>query len=414
MRKESISSGLSRSGAVVAIASAATSLLSILFVGFVGRSIDHTQYADFGAAVAIGSLLAQLLIPLTLYAARQAAALTASGEEHKLPSLEKSIRRPLMAASLIASPAIALAIWLLTPFFHFQSWISLTLAAVMTLTLSTMNIARGVLRGAHQFTRYSTSIVSEAIARVVIGIIAIHFLQPANVGIGAYVVAGASTIFVLHRLPVAESSTRVPTLRALSPLFLLTGSVALSQYMDVLAAKHYLSAIEASNYSAAATLARAATIILLPIEALLVPAVALRSDKRDELQLVLKKLAGSATLLAALPILFLVVFRHRLVALIFGASFSTAASVLIPLCSAALLSMLVYLIGQVLTAIDQSRFLIVTCAVVAGEIALLTLFHRSAQEIAMVSFSAQLLSFALHGVIATVVLRRRRIETSTP
>jgi O-antigen/teichoic acid export membrane protein len=252
-----------------------------------------------------------------------------------------------------------------------------------------------------------TSIVLEGLGRLVGALV----LYGAGLGVTgamlgtplAFLVVIVALEVVLHRRigPIQDTGAPVRSLRSLLGdgwvpivgLFLL----AALQNVDVIVAKHELSAAAAGSYAAAAVAAKSVVWVAIGIGLHLLPEATRRAraglDPRPVLLRALAILVG-----IALPaLLIFAAVPELLLRLAFGPDLTLAADALLLLGAAMTLLAVAYLTVQYMVALHETRFLWVLAIIALAEPFLL-----GATDLGIVAFAAIVL--ALQCVVASSVL----------
>jgi O-antigen/teichoic acid export membrane protein len=219
----------------------------------------------------------------------------------------------------------------------------------------------------------------------------------------AFVIVAIGLEVVLHRRsgPVTDTGAPVRSLRGLIGdgwvpivgLFLL----AALQNMDVIVAKHQLSADAAGSYAAAAVAAKSVVWIAIGIGLHLLPEATRRSAAGLDPRPVLLRALGILVAIAAPALLIFAAAPKLLLRLAFGPDLTLAADALIFLGAAMTLLAVAYLTVQYMVALGETRFLWVLAVVACAEPVLL-----SATDLSITGFAG--IVFAVQCVVAVSVL----------
>jgi glycosyltransferase involved in cell wall biosynthesis/O-antigen/teichoic acid export membrane protein len=387
---ESGSTAFLRETGVLVLALGVLNGSNYLFHVVVSRQLGPSDYSALAALLAILIVLSVPQGVLQTVVAQRSAALRARGRADDVVDLAAATTRgvlPLALATGFAS--LVLAAPLLALFLDVSLASASMLAPVVVLgTLGAIPL--GVLQGALRFGAFAAVVVSGVVVRLGTGI---GFVE-AGLGVPGAMLASSLAAAVSLVVGLALVGLRRGWLAqvrgSLEPirggfrvaLFALVSFWLLAQ-ADIVLARHFLDPEEAGYYSSAGLLARALPFMAAAVAFVAFPRfVAARERGEDALHwLRTSLLAGAALVLVALAIL--VPLRNVVVELTFGERFGPAASLLPLLCIGMGALALVGLLTYFHIAMG-SRAHVIPIAGLVLEIALVLLFHDSAEQIAAI------------------------------
>jgi O-antigen/teichoic acid export membrane protein len=368
-----------RSGAVLAVASAASIVANYVFLLAAGRILGSDQY---GSLAALLGLLAVVLIPagaLQMAVSREVSRLVASGDA---PAAHAFGRRTLRLALVGTVPLLVIAFVLavpLTHLLHIDSVGIVLLAETTFVTALVAPVALGVLQGTQRFHALAVMYVVPFVLRLgVFGLAAAVGYRLGGAifattlsGIGATLLALA-----LIREPLQRASARARAevgqfLRYLAPVGVGLIGIALLTHVDILIVKARFSADEAGAYAAASAFARVGFFLPATILAVLFPRTAARQARGEETRDILgRSLLAAAGFCGALA-LFYAATGVGLVSTTFGPDFAAGGKVLAPFALAiGLFSIANILVGYHLSR-GEARYAWIVAAGVILQIAVL-------------------------------------------
>jgi O-antigen/teichoic acid export membrane protein len=273
-------------------------------------------------------------------------------------------------------------------------------------------VERGALQGFQRYRLVGLSLVGEAFARLVFGLILVAAsLDVAGAFLGTTMsVAAMSALlgFALHQeLDTAPPGHKAPVgerlrdlaARAWAPLVALA-LIAVLQNIDVIVVKHRVSNDAASAYAAAAVAAKVMVWIAVGLGMYLLPEATRRTSVGRDARPVLVRTVGVAVA-AAIPIILVFVFGgHLLLDKVFGKDFATADTALPILGVAMSFLAITYLCVQYLLALHRSRFILVLAAGAILDPLLLLAAGHKLTSFALVLAGLQAAVAAAIGVIA--------------
>ena len=261
-----------------------------------------------------------------------------------------------------------------------QSW-----AAAATLSTGCLwlllSVERGALQGVHAYREVGWSIVLEASARLVSGLV----LVALGLGVtGAYLgtpVSMAVTAIVLiviarRRIGVADPALAAAKLRDLVagawPAVIGLFLVAVLQNVDVILVKRTIGGDAAGAYAAAAVAAKAVVWVAIGVGLYLLPEATRKAGAGEDPRPVLLRALGVVAVVAVPMLIVYAVAPGALLRLAFGEETVPAAGALLVLGIAMTLLAAGYLCVQYMLALREVRFLFALGVAAVAEIAVLS------------------------------------------
>jgi O-antigen/teichoic acid export membrane protein len=394
----------------------ATNFVALLLTIVFGRVLGTEGYGSVSALLSAFLILSVLGQAIQLATAR-AGALGELGEGPVLLATVERWTRGLIVATVAITLVGALArVPLAAVIGVSEQWgAAFVLPAGMIWLL--LCVQRGTLQALGDYRAVGWSMVLEQVGRLIIGAgLAIAGLDATGAFIGTpaamIVMSGALTFRLRRDLGVAGSgATHARGLRAHLALawapILGLALVACLQNIDVIVAKHRLTATAAGSYASAAVAAKVLVWIAVGVSFYVVPEATKRKARgQDPLGVLARGLAILGV--AALPVLAIfAAFPHLLLKLAFGAKFAPGGDALLLLGLAFSVLACLYLMAQYLLALGRSVFLIPLAVVAAAEPFILFLPEANRPAIAEAVLAVQLVAATVAGV-AVVLGRRRR------
>ena len=346
--------------------------------------------SSYGALASLLAVILVLSVPFTVLQtviAQRTAALPAGTGAADAFGLAAGALKGLTPVALFAGALVVLAAPGFAVFLHCGLLSAVLLAPYVALSVFA-SVPQGVLQGQLRFGALGAVLVGGVVLRLGLGIGSVA----AGAGVAGAVLATAvapvvplvAGLLLLRPSRAAWRRTRrsLATLRGdFAPAFLsLTGFWLLAE-VDIALARHYLPHEAAGLYSSAGLLARALLFLPAAVSLVAFPRfVASREESAgEERWLRLSLLAVAALCMAALPIL--VLLRHYLVEVAFGARYQPAEQLLPILAPAMALFAVVGLLVYFHIAM-RTRAHVLLFAAAAVETILIALFHGSARELA--------------------------------
>ncbi len=397
------------SGSILLVGLFVANVSNYLFTFIVSRLVSPSE---FGEVTALFSLLIIVSVPgaaLTMFIARHTAHTRARNGSsiELLKRLRSSIVRIALVMWVLCLLAVPLIASLLsiptTPVFIFSVLIPLSLLGALQ---------TGAIQGLQNFWAVSTQNVIGALVKL-LGSIALVLAGYSVSGIMAAVALGSLLSVVygyahLRRLPESEATAESPALdwHGYRAAFAATLLIALLSNIDVLIAKHYLSAVDAGFYGVLSTTGKMLIYGISAFISVVIPAAADAHARGDGSESrVLRNSLLVITLISAAVLVIFALVPELVVSLLFGARYLPVAPLLPYFGIGMYLFAVATNLANYFIALHHQRFVYAFALGVAVEILLLLTFHDSLAEITGVIVASGLI---VVGLLATEFATRAR------
>jgi O-antigen/teichoic acid export membrane protein len=377
-----------------------SALLSVVYISLGARWLGPAEYGNVGALVALGNVLQLALSPLEAGLTLSIATHAGRGELSELGAFARRALRALLVLSLPLALLWGGASVIAARLGAHYPLLALVLVGLFFIAGVVICLPRAVLRGRELFVPLSLNIGVESALRLALGVALLQLFHSAAAMIAGYALATWFALVhsarAMHRgLPAAEAPVAGSLLdwvelarpfRSLSaPLMGVHLYSALLVNLDVLAAKHYLSAHEAGLYAGAAAISRIVAVGATPILLVLFSRLANLSAARASTQRTLRlgALAIGSGLFASLIVP--ACFGDLLLRASLGGAFVGAEHVLLIQWASACVLTLQTFFADALLATSRMRAPFLLLLPVAGMLTGLATFHDSPSAIAQVS-----------------------------
>jgi O-antigen/teichoic acid export membrane protein len=317
----------------LAAATLASHLLSYLFQLVMSRSLPASEFGLLNGLMAFSFLLVIPVNTIQLTVARQTAeTVVSSGYGQVRRYLRTDLRRttPIilggLAAYLVVSP-------LLASFFHSSLW-PIWIVGTISLAALYLPFAEGVLQGLQRFRSLAMTILTRYVGKLGLGALLVLIGMGVEGGLTALLLANAvAALFAFALVSFGSSSagqrsgasadvgTDYP--RDAWPTLVTYACVVLLTNVDVMLARHYLTATDSAHYAIAALLGKIAYYLPGFLIVIMVPKVAsARASGRSTRQYLT---AGLLATLAASAGVVLVygLFPQQVISILFGARYAS-------------------------------------------------------------------------------------------
>jgi glycosyltransferase involved in cell wall biosynthesis/O-antigen/teichoic acid export membrane protein len=383
---------------------------NFLFHIAVSRMLGPTSYGALAAILAIALVISVPFGVVQAVAAKRASVLRASGREAEITdAAARGIKGTALVGIglallfLVASPLLAIPL-------HLDIGPVVLLAPFLLFTLI-LGVPLGVLQGRLRFGALGAVVLVAVGVRLGLGV----GLVAAGWGVPGAVVA--STISQGVALALALALLSVPRevwSRARPSLAILRGGFAPALFgfgafwlvveTDLVLARHFLGERDAGLFSAAGLLARALLFLPAAICWVALPRFAETGGRGEAARRWLRGAIGVTLVLTAAALVAIVLLRDWVVELAFGSRFLPAADLLPVLGIAMALFSVANLLVYFHVAAESRAWQLLLFGVVA-EIGLVSVFHGSPEQIALVVVSVAAFVTLLQYQAASAILR---------
>jgi O-antigen/teichoic acid export membrane protein len=388
----------------------ATNVVALVFTVVFARVLGASGYGSLAALI---SAFIILMVPgsaLQIATARVVSQELAAGS----PNAGSGVRRWLLRLGL-ATVAVGVVAIPLRPLLGAivnvdEHWAAAAVPVTAMLWM-VVSVERGALGGFQRYKVIGVSLVGEAIARLLFGLLLVAVGLDVT---GAFLASALSLIAIglvlavplRHHLPAAPGggSERLRDLLAGSwaPVLGLTLLFTL-QEVHLIVVKHEASGDDAGSYAVAAVAAKAIIWVAIGLGMYLLPEATRRAKLGEDARPILLR---TLALIAALSVPMVLVYAaagRPLLGAVFGDDLTAASAALPWLGLAMTLLACTYLSVQYLLALGHASFIWVLAAAAVMEVVLLAAVGANLTGVAVALFGVQL---ACATVILTLSLRR--------
>jgi O-antigen/teichoic acid export membrane protein len=380
------------------------------------RALGPALYGEVASLVAIYAIGTAGAFIIILILARYAAQL-------RLEDNAGGIRYLVMRGSVVLIPPSALALVVAAlvanparEFLHLGSLVPLMMLVLALLGIWQLAVLRGVLQGVQRFTQLSLNLSLELVVRMgtLIAMVLLGYkvggaMLAILAGVCAAYVQGGFALFDVLRTP----SRRAP-LRAMAAYSLTAAAgtlgVMLLYNLDVILAKHYLSADAAGYYGGLNKIGTILYFLTLSVSQVLFPRVveAVATDEHPGRLLLLS--AGIMSALGAGSLLVFGVVPWLVVRVLFGPAFDVTTPFILPMGVIGLALSLNNLLIQFFMAVHDRWFVPILAAGCALEAALIVSNHAGFGNVVVDVLATLILLLVALAIRAFLLIPRLRPE----
>lgn len=412
-------SGLYRHGALLVLATLAGALCNAVFHMVVGRTLPNAEYGAMVAMLGLVLVTSTPMLAMQNTLAHFTSRLLLAGRRDEI--LDLLLHWVRLFAVLSVALVAGAWVWR-APLAAFWGGLDPRLVVVSFAVLAAslwMYLFYGVLQGVQSFTWLAWAPQAWGVLRLVLGWIltaavsatALAAMVAQGFGVLA-VLALCLGALLLMRLPRRSVAVRRPhgTYCYLASALLCLGGYAMLMNLDTTLAKHYFDAETAGLFAKAATIARTAVFLPVPVATALFPKVTSSGELSDDSwRLLVRALAFTGLLIAAVAGVCLLLPQLPWT-ILYGSWSAETAGPSALLVRAMVLAMCPLTLAYVLLNFEMAQqrfrwgFGLVPCALAyVGGVAF---FHRHPLQLAAALGTANCIAAAL--LCAGVLLRRAR------
>lgn len=345
---------------------ALTAVLGLAYTVLVARRMGAVEYADFIAAVNLAMFGQVAMGPIHHLVTRFTAEYQGQGAPGRIARLHRCVLEQAMRWGV---PGALVAAGVLTPLANVLQfatpWPVYAAVGVVLATLL-ISVPRGVLRGAQAFGAFNLSVVSEAAARLAVGLLLVSWTGSVVAAVGAYVLAmvivwpfTAGRARAIWGHATEEAIDPAVLRRFVGPLLGVTLTTAGFLYSDMLAVKYLFPPEVAGSYGVQLVLANLMGLLVTPFSTVLLPAVTARHVRGEGARGVVVRAGIYIVILVSGPLVVYGLLPRTLLRTLFGAGYvlEGEAPVLLALALVRLLTHLGNLVAMIHVGQGRFRFL---------------------------------------------------------
>lgn len=381
-----------RHSALVFSATMAGNVLNYLFNFALSRWLGVEGFATLSSLTSFIMIFSIPASILTLVVVKYTATFHAVGDSARVRRLSQVLLKWTCAA---AAGALVLGVLFRS---DISSFLRIPNDAAIPLCIGILGLsvitpsARGILQGEEDFVRYSASSVLEVLLKVVLAVVLVYY------GFG---VAGAMFGWMLGTacalaytvwavLRKHGSRSEVPVRLALDMRRLLQTTVGIGlaggfliilSFVDVLLVKHYFDPHQAGLYAAVNMTGKVVLFLASFVPAVMLPKVVSKSQRGENARALLLQAASITVVMSGAAVALFGTSPALVVRVLAGRDFIAAAPYVIQYDLAMCLLAVVTLLVNFRIGVHRFHFLIPLGLVLAAEIVVIVLYHRSLWDV---------------------------------
>lgn len=266
------------------------------------------------------------------------------------------------------------------------------LGVVLFLSLF-LPIVRGALQGLQKFGHLGTSVLFEGISRLLLGVLLVYLGLGVNGAVGGMGL-GYLLVVLVAFIPLGSLLKREKSIEGrinsseiyayFWPVSLAFLCFVLLANMDIIFVKHFFNPTEAGYYSVLSVVGRGFLTLALAVSMVMFPKVSELEIQRKEPASILKKSLVIGVLLCSIGILACFFFPRFIIVTVFGSKYLSISSLLRVFGIAISPLVMVHVLINYNLARHRNGFLYVLVFGVVLYMIMLSLFHRSLEQVVLV------------------------------
>lgn len=388
-----------KSSSIVFVGSLLVHILNYIFTISIGRLLGP---ASFGEVTALFSFLVIISVPaatITTFATYQTAQYRESKDESLIKNFISLLNTYSLFLGVIILAVFFSCLFLLSQFLHI-GYVTLSIFSLIIPLTFVSAVSTGSLQGIQSFKNIQYKNILGTISKLLLAI----FFVFIGLSVGGVMIAMSFSILIAVIYGFVKIKENIGKIRFFSfkksveitwtkikkhlvVIFLATLFLALLSNIDVLIAKHYLSAYDAGQYSALSFLGKIIVYLVASFATVLLPVASqshLQKSQKGRKSLWLSIFIVAVTSLIGAGIFMLL--PKIIIGVFFGSQYLAVAPYLGLFGLAMSFISISIIFVNYFIAVRNRFFLFSFCASILIEIGLLAIYHHSLAEIVWVMF----------------------------
>lgn len=380
------------SGSVVVIfGTNVVNALNYIYHLVMGRILGPQSYGELAGALSLMTLLSMIPLSLGLIVTKY---VSASKGTEEVKNVTYWFKKKILIIAFGLSLLTVTASPFISRFMNLSNeWILPMIAAVFLFQIP-LAFNRALLQGVLSFNIYVASFILEAVIKLGIGV-SLVFLGLSLYGVVFAILIGVclAWLLTLKRASLfmgnSEGDFRGEKIKGLLlySLPVILQSIAITSFfsIDIVLVKHFFSSFDSGIYAAMSTLGKIIYFAAGPIALVMFPIVSSRQAKGEQYFKVFISSFALTASISGIILLFYWLVPHIAISMLFGSLF-LSSSYLLPLFGLFITFLtLSYLVMSYFLSINRTKVVILPIAGALLQICGILLFHRTLQEVVMVS-----------------------------
>ena len=391
-----ISKNTLKDGGILFIASILGGVSNYLYNIIIGRMLGPANYSEVTSLMSVLLIAAVPSGTVQTVVTKFTAKYNAHNEQYKIQRLIKSVSSRLSIAGVIFFGIFVSCSRLISDFIKIESIFPVIFLGIILIPSAVTPVYRGALQGMQKYFDYSVSGMVEVFAKLIFGVILVYFGFRTSGAVLGFSLAGImALLFTKMQLKdILNNNIKTAVIydgKVLTELYKYSKSVMLNilcftilTNSSMILVKHYFLPEQAGIYASAEIISKIVMFLTGIIPIMIFPkAAALHAKNMDSNRILLKSIALVFTV-GVLFILGSFLFGSFIMYLFFGNEYSGSSVFLGPLSIVMTMYSLYNIMSIYQLSVNSFKFIYGTIILVLLQIGLITMFHRTLEQVILI------------------------------
>ncbi|MFH1258568.1 MAG: oligosaccharide flippase family protein [Elusimicrobiota bacterium] len=383
-------------------------IVNYLFYMFISRMLGPANYGAFNSLQALFLIFFLPAETIRLVITKYVSNLKVSENLGEINHLIRQSFFRLFAVGLLGAMVIVILSPGIARFLKLDDFKPVWVVALLIPLILTAPVGFGLLQGLQRFVVLGMSTFVATIFRLISGVLFVWAGWGISGALGGLLTQNIFTLLIIFWVTrslfkeerLIKQTSRQDIYTYFIPVAIALSSLAVLTNIDMLLVKHYFTAEEAGFYSAASLLGKAVVFLAGGVILIMFPKVSELDAQKKQTFLLLKKSLVYSIIIALTSALIFTAAPNLLIKILFGKKYISAApALLIDFGYAMIPLILLNVIVNYNLAIHRWKFLYFLVGGTIVHCLLLTVFHRSLQQVILVIGVSGLVNFLLLGLL---------------
>ncbi|MAG47626.1 hypothetical protein CL617_03395 [archaeon] len=378
---------LVKDNATLFIATFIGSAFGYLFHFFVARLLGPSSYGILGSLLSILYILTIPFNTIQTAIARFTSEFNSKKEEGKIAFLLRKSTKKMFIAGVVLSIILILLTPSLKSFLKIESSSPFIVLSFITIFVLLLPIIRGVMQGLQDFNKLGLNLILEGVFKFGLGVLFVLIGLQVNGAVGAIIASFGIPFFIgfynlrkylkIKEVPIEKTKLYKYSVN----LLILLSALTIFYSIDVLLVKHYFSSKEAGFYAAASLLGKVIFFGTLSITQVMFAKV---SDNLFNKKAFKRIMYQSLLVIGTFGLgtfLFYILFPNFTINLFVGQEFAAIKPYIGKFAIIMTLFSLFYALSFYHISLNRNKFILLIILADIVEIALITQFHNSIEQV---------------------------------
>lgn len=381
---------LTKYGTMMFMATIFSGGLNYIYQVYMGRALGPEEYGTFGALFGIFYMIQIIALTLMTSATQFTAKFVGEGKNIGF-FIKRTLKQMIIIGSVVSIIFLFLVDWLRVLFKLPDSGPIIVLIVILFLTWTTP-IIQGILRGAKQFSALCWSNMSDAIFKLIFGVILVTIgfgVSGALFGVVAGMLFSILIGYIFLKPHIKPNNPHDPEFNFRSfylcsiPVMIAMFGYSVPTNLDVILAKYFFSPADAGLYTSVSVLGKIIFFLSVAICSVMFPMITEKYTKNESGIGILKKSIVYIGTISGLVALIYALYPELIVK-VFGIKYIGAVDLMAPYGIAMFFFSITITIMYYHLAIKNMRYIVIFIGFTLLEISLFLIFHSSILEMVQI------------------------------